>query len=275
MPDPLPIDDPDDPRLTDFARLDDPAFRIRHERTLGFFVVEGPRPIRTALTSPHRGRLRSVLVTPQQHDALADALSAVAAPIYVAPMDLLRRIVGFDLHRGAVASVDRFPMPPLGSVVAGARLVAVCERVNDHENLGAIFRNAAALGVDAVVLDRECSDPLYRRCVRVSIGHVLTVPWTRIEPLPRALADVRAMGFFVIAMTPRADALDISSFSGEPDRAIALLLGAEGSGLSDGAMAAADALVHIPMRDTVDSLNVATAAAIAFHRLGHPGDPDS
>lgn len=266
-----PVDDPDDPRLSDFARLDEPGFRIKfeaaRERSEGFFVVEGPLPIATLLRSRYRDRLRAVLVTEARLAGLAADLEGVAAPIFVADPDLLRAIVGFDLHRGAVASVDRYPLPSVGDVLADARTIAVCERVNDHENLGAIFRNAAALGIDAVLLDPECSDPLYRRCVRVSIGHVLTVPWTRLPHWPAGLDDVRAAGFRIAALTPRADAVPIEQFATAAAGRVAVVVGAEGPGLSDAALAAADVAVRIPMRAGVDSLNVATASAIAFHRL--------
>jgi tRNA G18 (ribose-2'-O)-methylase SpoU len=208
-----------------------------------------------------------VLVTPAQRDALAAALAPVGAPVYVAPVDVLRRVVGFDLHRGAVASVERFVPPAWPDLAAGARLVAVCERVNDHENLGGIFRNAAAFGLDAVLLDPECSDPLYRRCVRVSIGHVLTVPWSRIAPWPASLAELHAAGFTVLALTPEPSATDLAAIAIAPTARAVVLLGAEGHGLSNAALAGADERVRIPLRPGVDSLNVATAAAIAFHHL--------
>ena len=159
----------------------------------------------------------------------------------MAPDAVLRRVVGFHLHRGAVAAADRWPLPAAGTVLEGARRVAVLERVNDHENLGVLFRSAAALGVDAVLLDPECSDPLYRRCVRVSIGHVLRLPWTRIATID----EVRAAGFTTFALTPAADATPIDAVEW-PDRA-ALVLGAEGPGLSDAWLAAADRRVRIPM----------------------------
>jgi tRNA G18 (ribose-2'-O)-methylase SpoU len=265
------VDDPDDPRLSDFARMNEPDFRIKleaaREQREGFFVVEGTLPLRTLLGAAARDRIRSVLVTPQQLDLLAEELEGLEAPVYVAARDLLREIVGFDLHRGVVASVARPPLPSLEALIGNARLVAVYEKLNDHENLGVLFRNAAAFGVDAILLDPECADPWYRRCVRVSIGHVVTVPWTRIAPWPGALADLRAAGFCVIALTPSADAIRIDDFAAAPPDRVAMLLGAEGSGLTDAALGAADVRVRIPMRAGVDSLNVATAAAVAFHRL--------
>jgi tRNA G18 (ribose-2'-O)-methylase SpoU len=251
------VDDPADPRLSEYVDLRDPDLRRRVEPDGGFFVAESPHVIRTVIGAGRR--VRSVLVTPVQHDALASALATIDAPVYVAEAEVLRRVVGFDLHRGAVASVDRWPLPSVPGLCAPARRVAVLERVNDHENLGALFRNAAAFGLDAVVLDAECSDPLYRRTVRVSIGHVCTVPWARYA----SLDEVRGAGLALVALTPDPDAAAIDDIEW-PDRC-AVMLGAEGPGLSDAALARADLAVRIPMRSDVDSLNVATAAAIAFH----------
>src|SRR4051812_23727045 len=175
------VADADDPRLADYVDLADPDVRRRVEPEGGFFVAESPHVVRRLLASGRQ--VRSVLVTPDQHRALADVLDGLDVPVYVAPAAVLRRVVGFDLHRGAVAAADRWPLPAVADVVASAHRVAVCERLNDHENLGVLFRSAAALGIDAILLDAESADPLYRRCVRVSIGNVLTLPWTRIETL--------------------------------------------------------------------------------------------
>jgi tRNA G18 (ribose-2'-O)-methylase SpoU len=251
------ISDADDPRIADYVDLADPDLRRRVEAERGYFVAESPRVIRVLVAS---GRpIRSALVTPKQFDALADVLATVDAPVFVAPPAVLRRVVGFDLHRGAVAAADRWALPPVASVLRDARRIAVLQKVNDHENLGVLFRSAAAFGIDAVLLDSECSDPLYRRTVRVSIGHVLHLPWTRIG----ALDEVHAEGFQSIALTPRSDAVPLPEIVW-PERA-ALLLGAEGEGLSDEWLAAACLRARIPMDDRVDSLNVATAAAVAFY----------
>lgn len=257
MSEPVAVDDAADPRLADYVDLADPELRRRVESARGFFVAESPLVVRNLVRSGRR--VRSVLVTPPQRDALADLFPQVSAPVYVAPPEVLRRVVGFDLHRGAVAAADRWDLPSVGAVVEHARTVAVLERVNDHENLGVLFRSAAALGIDAVLLDPECADPLYRRTVRVSIGHVLTVPWTRIG----SLDELRDCGFTRFALTPDDAATPIEDVTW-PSRA-ALLFGAEGPGLSPEWLAAADARVRIPMRNAVDSLNVATAAAIAFY----------
>jgi tRNA G18 (ribose-2'-O)-methylase SpoU len=262
-----PVSDLDDPRLADYQRLTDPAFRIADEARRGFCIVESVEPLRIALGSVSSERIRSVLVTPEQHSALTDVLAPVADRVMVATRDVLRAIVGFDLHRGALASLDRVPLPTLDSVLANASLVAVCESLNDYENIGSLFRNAAAFGVDAVVLDPTCADPLYRRSIRVSIGHVFTVPWTRVEGWPATLDLLRHAGFEVAALTPTPGAVSIDEFATLPHGRVAVLLGAEGPGLSDSALAKSDIRVRIPMRRGVDSVNVATAAAITFHRL--------
>jgi tRNA G18 (ribose-2'-O)-methylase SpoU len=267
------IDRADDPRIADYVALSDPARRRRVEENDGFFIAEGPIVIRTLLTTSLR--VRSVLVTPHQRAALADVLEAVTAPVYVVSPEVMRHTVGFDLHRGAVAAADRYPLPELETVIRGATRIAILERVNDHENLGALFRNAAAFGIDAVLLCPQCSDPLYRRSVRVSTGHVLTVPWTRATPWPAAIARLRELGFTVLALTPSRDAESIDTVSGTVlpagNARIALLVGAEGPGLSREALAAASTRVRIPMAEGVDSLNVAVAAAVSFAHFARPG----
>jgi tRNA G18 (ribose-2'-O)-methylase SpoU len=271
--DPEQIDRADDPRIADYVDLSDPDLRRRVEESEGFFIAEGPIVIRTLLTTTLR--VRSVLVTPHQRAALADVLDRVDAPVYVVSPEVMRHTVGFDLHRGAVASADRYPLPSLEAVTDGATRIAMLERVNDHENLGALFRNAAAFGIDAVLLCPQCSDPLYRRSVRVSTGHVLTVPWTRATPWPASIDRVRELGFTVLALTPGPDAVRIDTVAGTVLRAgntrIAFLVGAEGPGLSSGALAAASTLVRIPMAEGVDSLNVAVAAAVSFAHFAPPG----
>lgn len=276
---PVSITNADDPRIADYVDLSDPELRRRVEARDGFFIAEGALVVRTLLATRHR--VRSVLVTPKQRAALADVLDHVDAPVYVVAPDVMRETVGFDLHRGAVAAADRFELPALDAVLESAGLesaglarvsrVAVLERVNDHENLGALFRNAAAFGVDAVLLCPECSDPLYRRSVRVSTGHVLTVPWTRATPWPAAIDTLKRHGFVVLALTPAADAAPIDSVVAGPDDRVAMLLGAEGPGLSAGALRRATSRVRIPMAAGVDSLNVAVAAGIAFARCAPPG----
>jgi tRNA G18 (ribose-2'-O)-methylase SpoU len=265
----VPIDRSDDPRIADYVDLSDPDLRRRVEEDRGFFIAEGPIVIRTLFSTRHR--VRSVLVTERQRAALADMLDGLDLPVYVVSPEVMRRTVGFDLHRGAVAAADRYPLPPLEKVLEGATRVAMLERMNDHENLGALFRNAAAFGVDGVLLCPQCCDPLYRRAVRVSTGHVLTVPWTRVAPWPAAITRVRDLGFTVLALTPTRDARPIDAIRIADGERIAMLVGAEGPGLTAEALASASARVRIPMAEGVNSLNVAVAAAVAFAHFAEPG----
>jgi tRNA G18 (ribose-2'-O)-methylase SpoU len=221
--------------------------------------VEGPLAIERLVASPYRAR--AFLFTPKMADRLGARAEPTGAPVYVAEADVLEATVGFDLHRGAVASAERPRPADAASVAAEARALLVVEGVNDHENLGALFRNAASFGVDGVLLDPTCADPLYRRCVRVSMGHVLRIPFAVADRWPLDVPHT------VVALTPYGDT-DIGSLA-RPER-VALLVGAEGRGLTDAALAAADLQVRIPMAEGADSLNVATAAAVALHRLLPP-----
>ena len=260
---PQPVDDPADPRVADFFALNDPDRRRAVERGAGLFVAEGALVIRQLLQSPYP--VRALLVTPQGLAALEDVLDTVEAPLYTVSQALMTSIAGFNFHRGALASADRRPHPALQDVVAGAGLVLMAEGVTDNENLGALFRNAGAFGVAGVVLDATSADPLYRRSIRVSMGQVLRLPFTRVPDAVGAVRRLQGLGFEVLALTPTADADDIGTV--EPGGRRVLLVGAEGPGLTPGALAAADRRVRITMRAGVDSLNVATAAAVALHHL--------
>ncbi|MFN2608928.1 MAG: TrmH family RNA methyltransferase [Acidimicrobiales bacterium] len=260
------VTDPADPRVADFVGLTDPELRRRRERgdgDGGFFVAEGDVVLRQLVRSPYR--VRSFLLTPGRLHALGPELAGVDAPVYVAAQSVMDAVAGFHLHRGSLASADRRPLPDAADLVVGADLVVVAEGVNDHENLGALFRNAAAFGAGAVLLDPTTADPLYRRSVRVSAGQVLRMPFARAGPWPAALAGLVALGFEVLALTPAAGAVDIRSVPRRPRQA--LVVGAEGPGLSRVALAAASRPVRIAMAPGVDSLNVATAAAVALHHL--------
>jgi tRNA G18 (ribose-2'-O)-methylase SpoU len=255
------IDEPDDARVAPFATLPDIALRRAREEAEGFFVVEGMAVIRELLRS--RYPVRSLLLTPSRLETLGPALASVDVPIYVAEQDVMNRVTGFNIHRGAVALAARVPATPAADVLARTPpLVAVVEDVNDPENLGALFRNAAAFGLGAVLLSPRALDPLYRRVVRVSMGHVLHVPFARLDPWPDALAG---LGYTVVAMTPAEGAQDLDAVVGSTTGPVAVLVGAEGPGLSAAALALADQRCRIPIAAAVDSLNVATAAAIAFH----------
>lgn len=266
MPVLVPIDDPADERVGDFVALNDPALRRLREQSDGaeggFFVAEGDLVIRHLLRSDYR--VRSLLLTPLRLAALERELETVDAPVYVAAPPVVNAISGFHLHRGALASADRRPLPPVRQVAEGADLLVVTEAVNDHENLGSLFRNAAAFGAGGVVLDPTSCDPLYRRAVRVSMGHVLRLPFTVARPWPAVLGELRALGFEVLALAP-AGGDDLRSIRRRSRQA--LLVGAEGPGLSAAALAAADRRVRITMAPGVDSLNVAAATAVALHHL--------
>ena len=250
--------------IDDYRDLRDPARRRDVERRRGFFVVEGRYALDALLGSPYP--VRSVLVAEPKAGAIR-ALVGGRAPVLVVPAAEMAAITGFDFHRGVLASAGRLPLPTVDDLVATARTVAVLEGLNDHENLGALFRNAAAFGVEAVLLDPTTADPLYRRSVRVSAGHVLRVPWTRLDAWPGGLDALRDRGFSLAALTPAPGSEPIDRFVGDLPGRVALLLGAEGPGLSAAALARVDRRVRIPIAAGVDSLNVATAAAIAFHAV--------
>ena len=261
------IEDASDARVSDYVGLTDPDLRRKRQRSSdadgAYFIAEGTVVIRQLLRSPYR--VRSLFLTPPRLAALAPHLGGLDAPVYVAAQDVVNAVSGFHLHRGAIASAHRDPLPAAGEVAAGADLLVVTEGLNDHENLGALFRNAAAFGAGGVLLDPTSADPLYRRSVRVSVGQVLHVPFARAIPWPGAIAALQEQGFEVLALTPAVDADDIGAIHRRPRQA--LLVGAEGTGLSTAALEAADRRVRIPMAGTVDSLNVATAAAVALHHL--------
>ena len=267
MVDVVAVDDPADERVADYVGLTDPELRRRREQPGGadggFFIAEGVTVIRQLLRSPYR--VRSLLLTPRRLEALRADLDGLGAAVYVGAQEVVNAVSGFHLHRGALASAHREPLPDVASLAQAADLVVVTEGTNDHENLGALFRNAAAFGAGAVVLDPTSADPLYRRSIRVSMGHVLRVPFTRAAAWPGVLGDLRRLGFEVLALTPAKGADDLAAVARRPRQA--LLVGAEGAGLSAEALAAADRRVRIPMAAGVDSLNVATAAAVALHHL--------
>src|SRR4051812_3193574 len=260
------VESADDDRLADYRNLTDVALRTKLEPPHGLFIAESELVIRRALEAGYRPR--SMVMAPEWLGRVGGLIDDVHAPVYAASYDVLRRLTGFNVHRGALASFHRKPLPSVAEVVAGARRVVVLEDLVSHTNLGAIFRCAAALGMDAVVLSPSCADPLYRRSVRVSMGQVFAVPYARAERWPGVLAELRSSGFAVAAMTPGAGSVPLDEPAYTPDDRVAVLLGTEGAGLSDGALAHADARLRIPMSAAVDSLNVAAAAAVTFWVLG-------
>ena len=257
----------DDTVLEDYRALNDPERRRELERRGGFFVVEGALALAALLDSGFP--IRSVLAAARKAERVR-ALVGDRAPVVVRSDDEVEAIAGFPFHRGVLAAADRRPLLGVADVLEGADLIVIAEGLTDHENVGALFRNAAAFGADAVLLDPATADPLYRRSVRVSLGHVLRVPWTRVPTWPGGLGELRQRRFELLALTPAPHAVPIDAVALDVAARrpkVALLVGAEGAGLSDAALAACDRRVRIPIAPAVDSLNVATAAAVALHRL--------
>ena len=262
------VTDVTDPRLADYARLTDMELRTHLESAQGLFIAEGTKVIRRAVAAGYP--VRSILLAERRLGDLA-ALPTAGAPVYVVPDEAAERLTGYRVHRGALASLRRKPLPDVPALAATARKVIVLEDLVDHANVGAIFRCAAALGVDAVFLSPRCADPLYRRAVKVSMGAVFAIPYARMTGWYDGLADLRKTGFRLLALTPDAAAVPLSA--PVAGGRIALLLGTEGDGLSSRWRHEADQAVRIPMHPGalaagVDSLNVVAAAAIACHVLG-------
>jgi tRNA G18 (ribose-2'-O)-methylase SpoU len=260
------IDDPDDPRLADYRSLTDVALRRRIEPPGGLFIAEGALVIERALGAGYL--LRSALMSPQWLERTAPSLASSQAPIYLASDELLETVTGFHVHRGALAAVHRRPVPEFAELISACRRLVVVEDLVNHTNLGAIFRAAAALGMDGVLLSPQSADPLYRRSVRVSMGAVFGVPYARAPQWPDALTELRTAGFRVVALTPAPDAVALDRVTVDASERLAVVLGTEGAGLSDRAADLADQRVRIPMMAGIDSLNVASAAAVAFWAFG-------
>jgi tRNA G18 (ribose-2'-O)-methylase SpoU len=262
--------DASDPRLRDFVGLTDARLRRALEPELGLFMAEGERIIGRALGAGFR--LRTVLTEQRWLAGLLPSLEALdGVDVLVVEPEVLRDVTGYQVHRGALATFERRPLPEPAELVRGADRVAVLEGMVDPTNVGAVFRAAAALGMDAVLLDPRCADPLYRRAVRVSMGAVLALPYARFDRWPAGLDQVRAAGLTVLALAPAPDAVPIDDLDPACTARCAVLLGTEGEGLTPRAQAAADLRVRIPMRRGVDSLNVAAAAAVAFHAVSGGG----
>jgi tRNA G18 (ribose-2'-O)-methylase SpoU len=261
------VADASDPRLADYVSLTDVQLRRSLEVARGLFIAEGEKVIRRAIAAGYV--VRSFLVAADKLATVADVAAGSDAPLYVLPAQVAEELTGYRVHRGALASMQRSPLPAVAHVLAGARRIVVLEDVVDHANVGAVFRCVAALGFDAVVLAPRCADPLYRRAVRVSMGAVLAVPYARLADWHGGLAEVRAAGFRLLALTPDPAAVPIAAVA--PAGKLALLIGGEGDGLSGRWRAAADQAVRIPMSRDIDSLNVASAAAIACYLLGAGG----
>jgi tRNA G18 (ribose-2'-O)-methylase SpoU len=256
------VSDAADERLSDFRDLRDVELRKHLEAEHGLFLAEGEKVVRRAVEAGFPAR--SFLMAPRWLDGLADVLERSDAPCYVVSEDLAEEVTGFHVHRGALASLERSPLPSVATVLAGARTVVVLEDVVDHTNVGAIFRSAAALGVDAVVLSPRCADPLYRRSIKVAMGAVFSVPYARMQSWYDGVEELSREGFTTVALTPAADAVEIDEAVSGLDK-VALLMGSEGPGLSRRWMETADRRAVIPMAAGIDSLNVAAATAVACY----------
>lgn len=257
------VDAVGDPRLADYRNLTDVALRRVLEPERGLYMAEGAKVIARAVAAGHAPR--SVLVSKRWLDSVVEV--AGDAPVYVAPEDVLERVTGYQVHRGALAAMHRPALPALEDLARDARRIVVLEGLVDHTNVGAIFRSAAGIGADAVVVAPTCADPLYRRSVKVSMGTVFQVPWTRADAWPDGLDTLRDMGFVVAGLALRDDAVPLDEFASRGHERVALVMGAEGDGLTRRALAHVDDAVVIPMRGGVDSLNVAAASAVAMWEL--------
>ncbi len=262
------VDDPDDKRIEVFQGLRDHVLRRKREETggdmSGFFIAEGDIVVDRALRADYR--LHSILIDGRRTKALPSAIGDDIA-VYAAAPQVLQQITGYHLHRGMLACFHRRPLLPFAEVVAGATTSAVVEGVNNPTNLGVILRCAAALGADAFFLDPTCCDPLYRRAGRVSMGEAFALPYARLDSFPGGLRPLSSAGMRLLALTPSPDADDISGLRLGADEPVGLLLGAEGPGLNKATLAAADQRVRIPMAGSVDSINVGSAAAVAFYAV--------
>lgn len=260
------ITDPADDRLADYRDLTDVALRRILEPDGGLYIAESAKVIGRALAAGHRPR--SMLV---QEKWLADMGALLPddgdTPVYVVGAEVAESLTGYAVHRGALAAMHRPALRPVDEVVAGARTVVILDDIVDHTNVGAAFRSAAALGADAVLISPRCADPLYRRSVRVSMGTVFQVPWTRLPSWPEGRAELTGAGFHLAALALADHAVPLDEFAAQRPGRVALLLGSEGDGLSPRALRAADTLVTIPMAGGVDSLNVAAACAVALWAL--------
>jgi tRNA G18 (ribose-2'-O)-methylase SpoU len=256
------LDHAGDPRLADYRDLRDVELRKHLEAEHGLFLAEGEKVVRRAAEAGFTAR--SFLMAPRWLDGLSDVLDASDAPCFVVSEELAEEVTGFHVHRGALASLERIPLRPVAEVIEHARTIVVLEDVVDHTNVGAIFRSAAALGVDAVVLSPRCADPLYRRSIKVAMGAVFTVPYARMDDWYDGVDLLSQAGFTTVALTLAEDAVEIEKAVAGLDR-VALLLGSEGPGLSPRWTHSADVRAVIPMAAGVDSLNVAAATAVACY----------
>jgi tRNA G18 (ribose-2'-O)-methylase SpoU len=253
----------EDSRLQDFTRLTDVALRKKLDTERGLYLAESAKVIERALAAGHR--LRAVLAQESDLPKLQELLEGLEdVPVFVGESGVLEQLTGFHMHRGMIASVHRPELPHARELVSRAKRIIVLDNLNDHSNVGLIFRSVAALGADAVLLTPSCADPLYRRAVRLSMGAVLQVDWARIPRWQEAGPILHDNGFVLAAFTLHREAIDLADFVAHIPEKVALVFGNEGHGLGPAALKNADQLVTIPMHHGIDSLNVSTSAAIAL-----------
>jgi tRNA G18 (ribose-2'-O)-methylase SpoU len=259
------IDDLTRPGLEDYRSLTDVALRRVSEPAGGLYIAESAKVIARAIAAGHVPR--SALILEQWLPEVERLLGDFDVPVFVGSTADLESLTGFEMHRGALASMHRPALPDVAELLSGARRVVILEDIVDHTNVGAIFRSVAGLGADTVLITPRCADPLYRRSVRVSMGTVLQVPWTRLPEWPDARALLSDAGFHIAALALADDAVSLDEFAEDPPERVAILMGSEGDGLSRAALENADTVVTIPMLHGVDSLNVASASAVALYAL--------
>ncbi|MFM1952857.1 MAG: hypothetical protein RL187_66 [Actinomycetota bacterium] len=265
------LSDVADPRISDFRNLTDVELRRVKEPAEGIYIAESLKVLERALRAGHEPL--SIVTSEQwlpQLEALCGSYPEVTldTPVFVGSESILEAITGFHVHRGTLACLKRPPLPSLQEILDGQRLVVVLEDIVDHTNVGAIFRSVAGLGAGAVIVSAACADPLYRRSVRVSMGTVMQIPWTRADSWHDISSVLHDSGFSVVALALEPGAVELSSFVSSAPEKIALVLGSEGDGVSREALDTADYVVSIPMHHGVDSLNVAAASAVAMWALG-------
>lgn len=259
------VEDATADEVADYANLTDVALRAASEPERGLYIAESAKVIRRAIAAGHRPR--SLLMERKWLAELEPVLEPFDVPVHLADPEQLEAITGYRVHRGALAAMERPVLPDVAELLAGVRRVVVLEDIVDHTNVGAVFRSVAALGADAVLVTPRCADPLYRRSVRVSMGTVFQVPWTRTPEWGELRGLLDAAGFTVAALALADDAVGLREFAAAAPERLALVFGTEGHGLGPAALAAADVVVTIPMRHGVDSLNIAASAAVALYAL--------
>lgn len=264
----VPIESIDDPRLSFFTSLTDVALRRALEPETGLYLAESTKVIERALAAGHTPV--AVLATDKWLAGLEPLLVGHDVDVFVGDEATLESLTGFHLHRGAIASMARPVSKSVAEIVKDARIVVVLENIVDHTNVGAVFRSVAGLGADAVLVTPECADPLYRRSVRVSMGTVLQVPWTRLPAWPSGINELRDLGFTVAALALSDASISLAEFVAEGHEKVAIVFGSEGHGLTERTLDSCDRVVRIPMSHGVDSLNVAASAAVTLYALSNP-----